>query len=44
LASLGIALVLAITGITLARRTKELLLGEPASSALVRSILDIAAR
>ena len=41
-ASLGIALVLAITGMGLARRTKELLLGEPANPALKQSILDIA--
>jgi cation diffusion facilitator family transporter len=41
-ASLGIAIVLAITGITLARRTKELLLGEPAYPELTNSILEIA--
>ena len=41
-ASLGIALVLAIAGITLARRTKELLLGEPAYPELTSSILTIA--
>lgn len=43
-ASLGIALVLAVAGITLARRTKELLLGERADAALVRAITDIATR
>jgi cation diffusion facilitator family transporter len=41
-ASLGIALVLAVTGIALARRTKELLLGEPAYPELKQSILRIA--
>ncbi|HEY6641983.1 cation diffusion facilitator family transporter [Povalibacter sp.] len=43
-ASLGIALVLAITGIALARRTKELLLGEQVYPELARSILAIAGR
>ena len=43
-ASLGIAAVLGTTGIVLARRTKELLLGEQADEPLRRSILSIAAQ
>lgn len=43
-ASSGIALVLATAGWVLARRTKELLIGEPAHPELERSILLIAAR
>ncbi|MBB6095306.1 cation diffusion facilitator family transporter [Povalibacter uvarum] len=42
-ASIGIALVLGMAGIVLARRTKELLIGEGAYPELQRSILDIAA-
>jgi cation diffusion facilitator family transporter len=41
--SIGIALVLATAGWLLARRTKELLIGEPARPELERSILLIAA-
>ena len=43
-ASLGIALVLAVAGAALARRTKQLLLGEGAQPELQRSILEIASR
>jgi cation diffusion facilitator family transporter len=43
-ASLGIALVLAAAGAALARRTKQLLIGEQARPELQRSILDIASR
>lgn len=39
-ASLGIALVLAVTALTLARESKGLLIGEPASPALRDAILD----
>jgi cation diffusion facilitator family transporter len=42
--SLGIALVLAMAGAALARRTKQLLIGEEAGPELQRSILEIAAR
>ena len=44
LASLGIALVLAAAGAALARRTKQLLIGEVAQPELQRSILEIAGR
>ena len=44
LASLGIALVLATAGAALARRTKQLLIGEEARPELRRSILEIASR
>jgi cation diffusion facilitator family transporter len=43
-ASIGIALVLAVAGAALARRTKQLLIGESAQPELRRSILDIASR
>jgi cation diffusion facilitator family transporter len=43
-ASLGIALVLAAAGAVLARRTKQLLIGEEARPELRRSILEIASR
>lgn len=43
-ASLGIACVLGVTGIALARRTKELLLGERTWPELEKSIVDVAAR
>lgn len=43
-ASLGIALVLAVAGAALARRTKQLLIGEEAPPELRRSILEIASR
>ena len=43
-ASLGIALVLAVAGAALARRTKQLLIGEGAQPELRRSILEIASR
>jgi cation diffusion facilitator family transporter len=43
-ASLGIALVLATAGAALARRTKQLLIGEGAGAELQRSILEIASR
>ena len=43
-ASIGIALVLGTAGALLARRTKELLIGEPARPELERSILQIAER
>jgi divalent metal cation (Fe/Co/Zn/Cd) transporter len=43
-ASLGIALVLAVAGGALARRTKQLLIGEQAQPELQRSILEIASR
>lgn len=43
-ASVGIALVLAMTGTTLAWRTKELLIGESADPGLQQSILEIAGR
>jgi cation diffusion facilitator family transporter len=43
-ASLGIALVLAVAGAALARRTKQLLIGEEAEPELRRSILEIASR
>jgi cation diffusion facilitator family transporter len=43
-ASLGIACVLAVTGITLAHRTKELLVGERTWPALERSILATVSR
>ena len=43
-ASLGIALVLAVAGAALARRTKQLLIGEGAQPELRRSILAIASR
>jgi cation diffusion facilitator family transporter len=42
--SLGIALILAIAGAALARRTKELLIGESAFPDLQRSILEIASQ
>jgi cation diffusion facilitator family transporter len=42
--SLGIALVLGVAGATLARRTKQLLIGEEAQPELQRSILEIASR
>ncbi|MEO8559024.1 MAG: cation diffusion facilitator family transporter [Rhodospirillales bacterium] len=41
-ASIGIGLVLAITAVFLARETKGLLMGEPASVPLERSIVEIA--
>lgn len=44
IASLGIALVLAVAGGALARRTKQLLIGEEAQPELQRSILEIAGR
>ena len=44
IASLGIALVLAVAGAALARRTKQLLIGEQASPELRCSILEIASR
>jgi cation diffusion facilitator family transporter len=44
IASLGIALVLAAAGAALARRTKQLLIGEGARPELQRSILEIANR
>jgi cation diffusion facilitator family transporter len=40
-ASIGISLVLAATAIVLARESKELLIGEPASPRVAASILDI---
>jgi cation diffusion facilitator family transporter len=43
-ASLGIALVLAVAGGALARRTKQLLVGEGARPEVRRSILEIASR
>jgi cation diffusion facilitator family transporter len=43
-ASIGIAAVLGLTGAFLARRTKELLVGESAHPELQRSILEIAGR
>ncbi|KQT47524.1 cation transporter [Aureimonas sp. Leaf454] len=43
-ASIGIALVLAATAVFLARESKGLLLGEPASVAVQRRILEIAQR
>jgi cation diffusion facilitator family transporter len=43
-ASIGIALVLGVAGAVLARRTKQLLIGEGASPELRRSILEIAGR
>jgi cation diffusion facilitator family transporter len=43
-ASIGIALVLAVAGVALARRTKELLVGESAHPDLERAILDYAGR
>ncbi len=43
-ASLGIALLLGLTALALARESKGLLIGEPASQGLRRSILAIAAR
>jgi cation diffusion facilitator family transporter len=43
-ASLGIALVLAVAGAALARRTKQLLIGEEARPELRRSIIEIASR
>jgi cation diffusion facilitator family transporter len=43
-ASLGIALVLAVAGAVLARRTKQLLIGEEAQPELRSSILEIAGR
>lgn len=44
LASIGIGLVLGITAIALARRTKELLIGESTYPAVQASILQIAGR
>ena len=44
LASIGIALVLAATAVVLARESKGLLIGEPASPEIVASIHEIAAR
>jgi cation diffusion facilitator family transporter len=41
-AAIGISLVLAVTAIMLARESKGLLLGEPASRSIVASILEIA--
>jgi cation diffusion facilitator family transporter len=41
-ASLGISLVLAITAVMLARESKELLIGEPASPRVTGSIMSIA--
>jgi cation diffusion facilitator family transporter len=43
-AAIGISLVLAATAIMLARESKELLIGEPASSRITASILDITRR
>ena len=43
-ASIGIALVLGVAGAVLARRTKQLLIGEVAQPELRRSILEIAGR
>jgi len=43
-ASIGIALILALAGALLARRTKELLVGEAAYPELRRSVLEIASR
>jgi cation diffusion facilitator family transporter len=43
-ASIGIALVLGVAGAVLARRTKQLLIGEVAEPAVRRSILEIAGR
>jgi cation diffusion facilitator family transporter len=42
IAAIGISLVLAVTAIVLARESKGLLIGEPASRRIVASILDIA--
>src|SRR6187401_3088925 len=41
-ASLGISLVLAVTATMLARESKELLLGEPATARVTNSIMEIA--
>jgi len=41
-AAIGISLVLAATAIMLARESKELLIGEPASARVTASILDLA--
>ncbi len=43
-AAIGISLVLAATALMLARESKELLLGEPASPRITNSILEIARR
>lgn len=43
-ASIGIALVLGVAGAALARRTKQLLIGEGAQPELLASILEIASR
>jgi divalent metal cation (Fe/Co/Zn/Cd) transporter len=41
-AAIGISLVLAATAVMLARESKELLIGEPASARVTASIVDIA--